>query len=336
MLVLEQSAEPRPETKSAEKLGWRLCWQGVKPVYPIVVAGLALLLELASFHLWLEDKLFSLEGLLRLLLAIVLPFLAVPVAIGVGVLFALLLGALLPKGERAKRRLCLEEKRIRLSPSSISALRWKHVRRCLIEPVPGQAGFVTLTIEIGRNASTRFWSIVLDGRDQKHAFLSEMECLRQFGRVEVPIVELSQPRPKRAAVTQGIWMLAIGLWLFFHGFPVLMGGVFFSTPREAHPTSEFTPAEEAKLSRAMISVVRQLHIRNAGQFRILLLISGGTLTGAAILLLTRATQLQNRRRREVDRLYEEELQGITIWQSSPTKPEYGGLSAPTDSCVRGG
>jgi hypothetical protein len=211
---------------------------------------------------------------------------------------------------RPKRTLCLDDKGIKLSQTRHDRVRWKHVRRWFLAPVPGREELVALTVECdGASKPGRsYWSIVLDARDQKQAFLSELEYLRQAGRTVAPAVELPQPMPERSFPSAGLWATALAFYLFVHGLPLLAVGVLPHDHKNSG--SDSSPARQTQIQRIMRLVVRRLHISNEKQLRMLFWLPGGLLTTAGIGLTVWETRRSNREVRAIYQGYDSELEAI--------------------------
>ncbi|HWI59444.1 MAG TPA: hypothetical protein VNZ22_19605 [Bacillota bacterium] len=281
----------------------------MKFLLPILLVSLLLLLEAVALRLWLRDQLFSLEGLLHLILVLVAPFLALLVPVVV-----LSFTALLPL-RKVKRTLRLDEKGIRLSQTRYDRVRWKDVRRWFFAPVSGKENLLTLTLEYGsgKQAWLRYWSIILDKREQKYALLAELEYLRQRGRSEAPVMELSQPMPRRKPALQGMWAMGLAYYLLMHGFPLLGVGVLPHDSKDSSP-SRFTPAEETKIEQGMRQVIKRLKISNMKQFRMLFWVPGAVLTGTGLGCFVGSWRRQSRQAAAINQLYDLELAGLACSQ----------------------
>ena len=319
MLLLEQSelsSEPNRPTADIGRTWWRdlraeltRSAAPMRVIFPILLASSVLALEMVAIRQWLDDQAFSAGMLLRLLLAFLAPFLVafmVPFLIIVLMLILLGIQAILPmgQGKPAKRTLRLEEKSVRLSQTKYDRVSWNDVRRWFLAPVPDLEGLACLTLERGRGTRPHraYWSILLDRREKVPAFLSEVEILRQRGVTKALVVELVRPMPERKLNAKGLWAIALAFLLFVHGFPLLMVGLMphDSKDKTSHPT----PNEQRNLERAMRVVVREFHVTNLKELRMLFGLSGGALTGAAIGVYAWGVRQQNRQAVENNRLFD--------------------------------
>ncbi len=308
MLILEQPTITSPSGGATATESWRAIWKRWKAVVPSLLMSSVLLLEMVAYRLWLTERFYTAAGLLLVVLAAALPFLVVLAVVALTILFALLP---FPFLKPSRRTLRLDEKGLRLSQTKYDRVLWKNVRRWLVAPFPGQEGLIILTLEAGGQSGGRFWSIVLEGREQKHAFLSEVAQLRQLGKTDAPIVELSQPLPERRPVLRGLWPLVLGCYLFIHGLPLLAVGAMPFDAKETHSSPDLSPAEQAKLEGVLRKVFQELHISNWKQFRMLFLVPGAILTATGLALAVLGKRHQRREAAEVNRLHDLEVDKIT-------------------------
>ncbi len=307
MLLLEQPVEAKAVKEVTRKAGWQHEWRGLKLAAPLLLMVSGLCVEMGIFRLWLDDRLFCAAGVLRLLLMAVFPLVAVLLAVVVPLLFASLpfVGNWVPK-----RNLCLDDKGVKLSQTKQDRVFWKYVRRWFLAPIPGCEGLVTLTLECGntRQPSRRYWSIVLGARDQKYAFLAELEHLRQVGWTTAPVIELLRPMPQRPVCSVGLWAMAVAFYLFIHGFPLLAVGAL---PHDSKGSdSRLTPAEQNKMERLMRPVMRRLHIANENQLRMLFWLPGGLLSAGAIGIWVWGNRRQSQKTVEINQVYDSALEVI--------------------------
>ncbi len=313
MLLLEQPPEANSTNETARETGRQL-WNGFKVAAPLLLVLSVMSVEMGAFRLWLDGRLVSPAGVLRLLLLAVAPFVILLIGVAVPLLFEYLSST---RTRLSQRTICLEDKGIKLSQARNDRVGWNLVRRWFLAPARGREGLVTLTLESGSatKPARRYWPIVLEARDQKHAFLSELDHQRQMGRTTARVVELLQPMPKRPVAGKGLWPLAIAFFLFVHGLPLLAVGVL---PHEAndHP-SVSSPAEQAKLERLMRPWVRELHITNERQLRMLFWLPGALLVAAAVGVFVWGDKRQRRQLIEINRVYDLELEKIILGSKSP-------------------
>jgi hypothetical protein len=200
---------------------------------------------------------------------------------------------------KQKRTLTLDDQGLKLSHFKYNPVQWEKVRHWLLAPAPAESGLVALTVELGlRGRSGRgYWSIFLDAREQRHAVLSELEYLRQSGRTQAPVIELSQPMPERKVIRKGGWAMGLGFYLLVHGVSLLGIGL---SPWHSGPGRN--PEGTNRVESGMRPVIRRLHISNQEQLRMVFWVPGAILTSAGLGLgisgarrLKRATTENNRR-----------------------------------------
>jgi hypothetical protein len=151
--------------------------------------------------------------------------------------------------------------------------------------------------------------MILDSRDQQHAFLSELDSMRQLGSTTGPVVELIRPMPDRPVSGAGLWSFALALLLFVHGLPLLVVGIL---PHDGNRSPErLSPSEQTKLEHVMLPMIRGLHISNIKQLRILLGLSGGSMTAAAVGASMWGARRLSRETKEINRAFDSELERIT-------------------------
>jgi len=308
MLLLEQPAEVKASEEDARQNGWHAKWREFKLVAPLLLVSSFMFAEMVAYRLWLDDRLSSPKGLLHLLLTAAFIFLVLPILFAV----SLCLSRLPWRWTKpAKRTIRLEEKGIRLSQTRNDRVWWKQVRRWFLAPIPDRGDLLTLTLECGSatKPSRRYWSIILEARDQRQAFLSELEHLRKLGRTEAPVVELLRPMPQRPVSYAGLWALSLAFLLLVHGFPLLLVGVLPHDTKE--PPRPLSPPQQAKMEQLMRPLIRGLHISNERQLRLLFSLSGGLLTATAIGICVWSDRRLKRQLREINRLYDLELDKIT-------------------------
>jgi hypothetical protein len=314
MLTLEQATNVKLIAPPAEKQGWIYWWCLFRNFLPLLVMSSALMLEAVLFRLWLNGNIFSLQGVLRLLLAFALPFICLLFPLVAPILIALI-SALVPRSlsKPPPRILRLDEKGVKLSHTKYSRVPWKRVRRWFLGPFPGAEGYQALTLESSNGkVGRRYWSMLLDERDQKHALLSELEHLRQRGRLNVPVIELAQPLPKRRVPVCGLWAVALALYLIVHGLPLFLTGLFPPDSRHSGASdNDLSPAEQAHLHDAMGRLFRHLPISNEKELRLAFCLFGGTLLSAAAAFWFWGTHRQNLQLAQSIRLYDLEIAQLT-------------------------
>jgi hypothetical protein len=144
---------------------------------------------------------------------------------------------------------------------------------------------VTVNYSLRNNGKQRReWSIILERPDQEHAFVSELDHLRQMQRNAAPLVRQAQgsTTPRANRTFPSIVALALGFYLLLHGLPLFVAGLTPPTrqPDHSSSTSRFSVKERSKLKR---TVAR--HFSSPQQFRMFLLVVGGGLTGLGAGLL---------------------------------------------------
>jgi len=326
MLTLEQAelASVQPASSGQrQRTDWRGLGRSARPLLAVLAAVSALSLELGALTLWLRGELASWGGAWRLLLMAAMPFLAIVLSLAVHVLAALI--GYRP-GKTVKRTLRLDDLGLKLSHTRYDRVAWADVRRWFLAPVEGAKGMVLLTLERGwrRGGGRAYWSIVLDGHDQRQSLLSEFDYLRQTGRTNAPVLELSGPIPTPAIGLKGLWAIMLALMLFVPGMGLWMAGLGSADAKA--PAAPSTPAESQQAERVARWVVSHLLIKNERQWRRLLWGTGSTLTASAVGLVIWGTRRQNREKRKNQRQFELDLARLTVAHTPPDtfRPEMPG------------
>jgi len=268
-MQIEQSADLNKHVDPSIPLTWAVRWQALRPGLPLLVCCSVLFVEQLLFRSWLNDRNIISELPLVFVCALA-PIVLVMAAFEMRVRVA----------HRTKRTIQLEPKRVSISPAKYNRIAWKQVIAWRLEPLADTAGLSKLSVEYFRGKKGGFrreWSMVLRQPDQEHALLSELDHFRQLGTNAAQVVQLSEPRrPKASCWRMGsIMALALSLWLFVHGVPMLVVGLFQPTGHrdETESTSRFTPKERAKIQKTVTRFFSSPH-----QLRVFFLVVGGQIT----------------------------------------------------------
>jgi hypothetical protein len=270
-MQFEQPAELNRYVDPNIPLTWAFRWKMFKFLLPVLVFCSVVLVEQLAFRLWLNDR----------SLVEVLPTLFI-VIVFLGCVFALAVELQFWTIHRSKRTLKLEPKGVSTRPGPTNLrIAWTRIKSWRLEPLVNAPELVKLTLEYSRyktGKQLRQWSIALRLTDQVPGFLSELDSLRLMGGnigEVVQLIEPSTPKTSNRPIRGGA-RIFLGLFLFLHGFPFLLAGIFSgSQPNQGRP--RFSPTELAKIQR----VVRA-HFTSAEQLRHFMLIVGGSLTLLAI------------------------------------------------------
>jgi hypothetical protein len=267
-MQFEQGAELNRFVDASIPLTWAVRWQAWKPSLPLLICGSLFLVEQVAFRLWLNNR--SLRSELPLLAACALvPIALIMIAFEVQVRIT----------HRSKRKLKLGAKHISISPAKYNRVALERIRSWRLEPVAEAPVFSKLMLEYAldkKHKLLREWSMVFRP-EQKGAFLSEMEQLRQTSQTSAEVLLLTQPLVRRKVkrrLRSGA-AVALGFYCIMHGLP-LLGGSLFPSSGESEQSgrgSQFTAREKAKLREFLA-----LHFASADEFRKFMIVASGTLT----------------------------------------------------------
>ena len=306
MLTLEQ---PSLEAAEAGKLGVRFtCHEGWELARFFWWAFLPLSVIFAIigvFVAWTQGRLLSAWAIFLVLLFAAMPMLTIMLHITLRLLLARLpFQATKP----AKRRLCVDGKGVIAGQEHRVRIRWKRVMRWFFTPAPDHPGLVVLTLESLNGRYRRYWSMLLDEREQKPALLSELEGLRQREVTEVRVIEFDQPLPQRNFPSGGLWAGVLGFCIFFLGMFLLIPGLAsFDHEKPTHRPRP-VPAGQSDFERTLSYAVRRLHISNERQLRMLFWAPGSVLMVAGSIILLLDSRRQRRLMAEGYRLFDLELE----------------------------
>ncbi len=256
-------------------LTWRKRCELIKPGLPLLIVSGVVVAEIVALRIWLNGQ-DLLANLSLLLLALFGPT--------AGLLAASELA--LRINHWMKRQLRFGTKGIQITHAKYGNIRWNWIKRWLLEPVPEHPQLAKLTVRYAidrKGKSQRHWSIVLAHPDQTRALKSELDHLRERGIMSAPVIELTEPatsqqKPFRFRL-RGIVQLALALYFFIHGIPILATGI--SQPEGSQQQSSDSTLTEAQRQKQGRSMTR--YFSSEKELRRFFLSKGATMTALGVL-----------------------------------------------------
>jgi hypothetical protein len=282
-MTIEQKSELNRFVDQSIPLTWGYRWRQLKMLLPILVFTCVYLLEMGIGRAWLTNKL-SFDFILTLFG-------------GCLVLFLFIFGMLEIQnrtGQRSKRVMQIEDKRIIVRPAKNQFIRWKRISKFQLEPIPEAPGLMKLKVFglASKKHGRAIWSMVLENPAQ----VQELIGFLQKRAVEIPtnyqIELLERPAPMEHPVRfsfLGSSIYLSGMFLLLHGVPMLFATMGRS-PHDSDRNSKPSPEQIAKLHQFILN-----HFSSKEEFRHFFLTLGSGLTMAGCILLFWGWWLMNRK-----------------------------------------
>lgn len=251
---------------------------------PLLVFTCVCLLEMGVWKAWLADKL-SFDFILTLLG-------------GCLVLFLFIFGILeiqIRTGQRSKRVMQIEDKRIIVRPAKNQFIRWKRVSKFQFEPIPEAPGLMKLKLFglASKKPRRAIWSMVLENPAQVQELIGSLQKRAAEVPTNYQIELLEKPMPLEHPARfsfLGSSIYLSGMFLLLHGVPML----FATLGRSHHDSdgnSKLPLAEIAKLNHFFLK-----HFSSKEEFRHFLLTLSIILIVAGVFLLILGWLLMNRKK----------------------------------------
>src|ERR1700690_624461 len=209
-MTIEQKPELNRFVDPSIPLTWNYRWRQLKMILPLLVFWGVCFLEMGIWRAWLADKL-SFDFILTLFG-------------GCLFLFLFIFGMLeiqIRIGQRSKRVIQIEDKRIIVKPAKNQFIQWKQILKFQFEPISGASNFMKLKLHgfaSKKRPSRAIWSMVLEQPTQVQELV---ECL-QKQQMEEPtsyqIEVLEEPLPPENSRAFPL----LGMSLYFGGIFLLL------------------------------------------------------------------------------------------------------------------
>ena len=252
---------------------------------PLIFFGVCLL-EMGIGKAWLADKLsfdfiLTLFGECLVLLLFIFGMLETQIRIG----------------QRSKRVIQIEDKKIKVKPAKNQLIRWNRISKFQFEPIPEMPELMKLKLFLhgrpNQKLSERaFWSMVLAQPEQVKGLV---ECLqkRQMEtptNYEVEVLEKSPPPEHPTPFPYlGLSLYLGGFYLLIHGLPLLLIGLANRGHHYSEDDSDLTLNQKAKLGRFILK-----HFSSLEEMRYFFIVAGGVLMLLGLWLMIWGWLLMNR------------------------------------------